>query len=30
MFIYENLKDLEDNGNLAVSPMAYVIFGCAR
>ena len=30
MFIYDNLKEMEENSNLAVSPMAYVILECAR
>ena len=30
MFIYENIKDMEENANLAVSPLAYVILDCAR
>ncbi len=30
MFIYDNLNDLDDNGNLAVSPIAYVVLDCAR
>ncbi len=30
MFIYENIKDMEENENLAVSPLAYVILDCAR
>lgn len=30
MFIYENIKDMEENANLAVSPVAYVILDCAR
>lgn len=30
MFIYEDIKDMEENANLAVSPLAYVILDCAR
>lgn len=30
MFIYENLNEMEENANLAVSPVAYVILDCAR
>ena len=30
MFIYDNIKDMEENANLAVSPIAYVILDCAR
>lgn len=30
MFIYDNLNDLNENGNLAVSPISYVILDCAR
>ncbi len=30
MFIYDNLNDYEDNRDLAVSPLAYVICNCAR
>ncbi len=30
MFIYDNIKDMEENANLAVSPVAYVILDCAR
>lgn len=30
MFIYDNINDMEENANLAVSPVAYVILDCAR
>ena len=30
MFIYDDIKDMEENANLAVSPVAYVILDCAR
>ncbi len=30
MFIYDNLNEMEENENLAVSPVAYVILDCGR
>ncbi len=30
MFIYDNVKDMEENENLAVSPIAYVVLNCGR
>ena len=30
MFTYEDLKDFENNGELAVTPLSYVVLGCAR
>ncbi len=30
MFIYENLNEMEENRELAVSPFAYVVLDCAR
>lgn len=30
MFIYDNLNELDESRELAVSPLAYVVFNCAR
>lgn len=30
MYIYDNLNELEENKNLTVSPVAYVVLDCAR
>ena len=31
MFTYEDLKDFDnDDGELAVTPLSYVVLGCAR
>lgn len=30
MFIYDNLNELEENKDLAISPVAYVVLDCAR
>lgn len=30
MFIYDNLNELDENKNMAVSPLAYVVLDCAR
>lgn len=30
MSIYEMLKELDENDELAVSPLTYVALGCAR
>ena len=30
MFIYENLNEMEENRELAVSPLAYVVLDCGR
>lgn len=30
MYIYDNLNELEENKELAVSPVAYVALNCAR
>lgn len=30
MFIYDELNDLDENRELAVSPVAYIVLGCAR
>lgn len=30
MFIYDKLNELEENRELAVSPLAYAVLDCAR
>ena len=30
MFIYDNLNKLEENSELAISPLAYVVLECGR
>lgn len=30
MYIYDNLNNMEENKELAVSPLAYVVLDCGR
>ena len=30
MFIYDNLNEMEENKELAISPLAYAVLNCAR